>query len=202
VDLEFNMSHADGCVLVAVSTERAVGVDVEQIYELPEAAALASRFFNAGEAASVASARSRYQSELFLRYWTCKESYLKATGTGLTVPLDSVEIYLPRVRMRRAHTPSPWFLAELRPTSRHVGALAVAPSVGTHGRRAGPRRPRLRLWDWRAPKMLPVDRRRQPATRENAPTPTTHPARPQPGFHPGHASGAGLSLPPLCRDSE
>jgi 4'-phosphopantetheinyl transferase len=55
--LRFNLSHSDRLMLVAVSTGREVGVDVELV-------------------------RKRYSEEL-LRAWTMREAAVKCLGTGL-----------------------------------------------------------------------------------------------------------------------
>jgi phosphopantetheine--protein transferase-like protein len=46
--------------------------------------ALAKRFFSVSEFESIAALPEALQPEKFFAYWTCKEAYLKATGTGLS----------------------------------------------------------------------------------------------------------------------
>ncbi|PPK98726.1 4'-phosphopantetheinyl transferase [Kineococcus xinjiangensis] len=90
--LDVSLSHGGGWVTVATHTGGRVGVDVEG----PRATtpALARRCLSAGELDWFEDAPDAAgRQERFLRLWTAKEAYLKATGTGLgrdprTVALD------------------------------------------------------------------------------------------------------------------
>ena len=93
--VQFNLSHSGSVVMAAVS-DREVGCDVERIGEAPPG--LAKRFFHPNEYAAVLSCQTDAERiETFYRLWTLKESYLKATGTGMSVPLGSFEIRLGEV---------------------------------------------------------------------------------------------------------
>src|SRR5215471_9803278 len=85
--LRFNLSHARGMVVCAVGWNREIGVDVEDVERPGEYVHLAERFFAASEAAHVASLPANQQSDAFFDYWTLKESYIKARGMGLALPL-------------------------------------------------------------------------------------------------------------------
>ena len=50
---------------------------------------MAKRFFRWEEAERIAKAPEVIKDDLFFRYWTGKESYLKLTGKGLAGGLDS-----------------------------------------------------------------------------------------------------------------
>jgi len=84
--LQFNTSHSGDTVLLGCSWDGAIGVDLEvprgisdqQIFKL------ARRFFLAPEVDVLKRCEIQSRSALFLRYWTCKEAYLKATGLGLS----------------------------------------------------------------------------------------------------------------------
>lgn len=88
---EFNLSHSGDYVLCAVS-DSAVGCDVQLMQ--PGRLAAARRFAPAEYAHIMAQPTEAAQNELFYRYWTAKESFLKATGLGLQLPLQEVEIHL------------------------------------------------------------------------------------------------------------
>src|SRR5262245_13992045 len=51
--LHFNLTHSDDCVLFAVTREHEIGVDVERVRTLPDADAIAARYFAAGEVADL-----------------------------------------------------------------------------------------------------------------------------------------------------
>jgi 4'-phosphopantetheinyl transferase len=85
---QFNLSHTRGLLVLAVSRERAVGVDVEAIDRRVEMLALSKRFFAAQEHDALLDLDGDAQRERFFALWTLKEAWLKARGLGLRVPLD------------------------------------------------------------------------------------------------------------------
>lgn len=89
--LRFSLSHSATLALVAVSAEREVGVDVEDVRPVPRAAALAERCFAAVDARWIADAAPQRRDLRFLRIWTAMEAILKAEGTGLA-GLGGIEI--------------------------------------------------------------------------------------------------------------
>lgn len=96
----FNLSHSGALAICAVG-EREVGCDVEKIAKTPER--IAERFFHPNERACLKACNETERKELFYRFWTMKESYIKMTGEGMRLPLDSFEILLEgkQVRVRR-----------------------------------------------------------------------------------------------------
>ncbi|MCS7237274.1 MAG: 4'-phosphopantetheinyl transferase superfamily protein [Thermoguttaceae bacterium] len=90
--LRFNLAHSAGLAALALRVDAEVGIDLEAIRPMPNALALAERFFSPAEAAALRSRPNGEQEELFFRLWTCKEAVLKGLGFGLTYPLDQVEI--------------------------------------------------------------------------------------------------------------
>ncbi|MFH0963119.1 MAG: 4'-phosphopantetheinyl transferase superfamily protein [Planctomycetota bacterium] len=90
--LRFNLSHSGGLALYAVSGEREVGVDVEEIRRDMEPERIAEQFFTRGELAALRALGDEERMRAFYRCWTRKEAYLKATGRGLSVRLDSFEV--------------------------------------------------------------------------------------------------------------
>ncbi|MCC6456961.1 MAG: 4'-phosphopantetheinyl transferase superfamily protein [Caldilineaceae bacterium] len=130
--LRFNLSHAHELALVAVTHAREVGVDIEHSARAVDANGIVERFFASHEQTMYESVAPGERQELFLRYWTCKEAFAKATGQGLSLPLKQIEILLtPESPARLASTvddaPSGrrWTLQELRPSDEQFGALVV-----------------------------------------------------------------------------
>ncbi len=97
-DLHFNLAHSHERALIVVCQGAAIGVDLEKVRPLPKLLALAKRFFNFSEYESIAALPEALQPEKFFAYWTCKEAYLKATGTGLShiakleLQIDSLQV--------------------------------------------------------------------------------------------------------------
>jgi 4'-phosphopantetheinyl transferase len=55
---------------------------------------IADRYFALAEVAALRALPTEQQQHRFLEYWTLKESYIKARGTGLSIPLDRFEFEL------------------------------------------------------------------------------------------------------------
>lgn len=90
--LRFNLSHTRGRVACAVALEHDVGVDVEQVERRVEIAQLARHVFSERERAALLALPEGPQRERFFRIWTLKESYIKAVGKGLAIPLRSITL--------------------------------------------------------------------------------------------------------------
>jgi 4'-phosphopantetheinyl transferase len=83
--VHFNVSHSGDLVLLAVSANRAVGIDVERRREVERVSALVTRWLTTAEQASVTErvAAGADESDAFLRVWSLKEARLKALGVGI-----------------------------------------------------------------------------------------------------------------------
>jgi 4'-phosphopantetheinyl transferase len=87
---QFNLSHSGDVVSVAIASVD-VGIDVESLREVANAEKLARRFFSANERSAIDLLDGEARDRTFLRIWTQKEAYLKATGLGVGMPLREVE---------------------------------------------------------------------------------------------------------------
>jgi 4'-phosphopantetheinyl transferase len=128
--LRFNVSHARGLVVCAAAWECEIGVDVENVERPGEYVHLAQRFFAASEAAHVASVPAERQRDVFFDYWTLKESYIKARGMGLALPLGDFAFRLDEpVTITFTGSidddPASWRFRRLRLSEQHKLALAV-----------------------------------------------------------------------------
>ncbi len=90
----FNLSHSHGLALYAVARGREVGVDIEYVHPLTDADQIAERFFSARENAIFRTLAPEQKIEAFFNCWTRKEAYIKATGDGLSRPLDQFDVSL------------------------------------------------------------------------------------------------------------
>ncbi|MBE9105759.1 4'-phosphopantetheinyl transferase superfamily protein [Nostoc cf. edaphicum LEGE 07299] len=123
--LAFNLSHSQGLGLCAVNCTREIGVDLEYIRPMSDLEALAKRFFLPREYKMLRSLSPNLQQEVFFRYWTCKEAYLKATGDGLS-QLEQIEVSLTLTEPAKLQIAEDWSLFELVPANNYVAAVAVA----------------------------------------------------------------------------
>jgi 4'-phosphopantetheinyl transferase len=92
--LHFNVSHSQDQALIALASDRELGVDVEAVRASVDHAAIARRFFAPGELEALLAVPEPARGEAFFDVWTRKEAYLKLHGGGLGVPLDSFEVSL------------------------------------------------------------------------------------------------------------
>ncbi len=130
--LEFNVSHSGDMALVAFAWGRAVGVDVEQLRENFDHAAIARRFFSEQEQHQLAALTPSEQYHGFFRCWTRKEAYIKSQGAGLSLPLHQFDVSLkPGDRNALLATrpdsveASRWSLQEAMASEGYVGAVCV-----------------------------------------------------------------------------
>ena len=86
--LYFNLSHTEGTTAIAVTRAGRVGVDVEKIRENLKPLELAERFFSAKEVEWLKGRPEAEQFAGFFACWAAKESYIKAWGEGLSMPLQ------------------------------------------------------------------------------------------------------------------
>jgi len=130
--VSFNVAHSDRLALYAVTRDRAIGVDIEQIRSGIDYEQIAEHFFSPTENVLLRSLPAELRSIAFFTCWTRKEAYIKAHGEGLSLPLDQFDVsFIPGEPARLVHTmgdsskASRWSLHELHPGSGYVAALAV-----------------------------------------------------------------------------
>jgi 4'-phosphopantetheinyl transferase len=128
--IRFNLAHTYGLIALAVSKDRELGVDVENLVRRQISLEIAERYFAPDEVAALAALPSEQRMERFFEYWTLKESYIKARGMGLSIPLDRFSFDLKqdgKVQIRMdailADDPARWHFWHSRPDAGY--ALAV-----------------------------------------------------------------------------
>jgi len=128
----FNISHSGGIALLAFTRGREIGVDVEQIRHDFDLEGIARRFFSAHEQTQIAALPATEKTEAFFRCWTRKESYIKATGDGLSLPLSQFDVSLtaeqPSLLLATRPDPSEasrWLLQEVPGGPGYIAALCV-----------------------------------------------------------------------------
>jgi 4'-phosphopantetheinyl transferase len=132
--LRFSLAHTKGLAVVAVTEMADVGADVERADRIVDAARLSSRFFSPEEAATLQEMPPDRLRERFFLYWTLKESYIKARGFGLSLPLASFFFRLTGECPFRIdfsgddRDPGDWRFALIKPLPQYVAAVGVAPS--------------------------------------------------------------------------
>jgi 4'-phosphopantetheinyl transferase len=89
--LQFNASGSADLAVCAVTCDRSVGIDIEQIRDEfdPDVVRYA---LTEGERAELECIPANQQTAAFYRTWTRKEGYLKAIGCGLSRPLSAFSV--------------------------------------------------------------------------------------------------------------
>lgn len=91
--ITFNLSHAHGRALIAVSHGQEVGVDLERVRSDLEFTRLSERYFSPSEHSMIMQSSQENRAAQFFRYWVSKEAVVKAQGVGLQA-LSQCEILL------------------------------------------------------------------------------------------------------------
>lgn len=84
----FNLSHSGNRVVCLLGGDRRLGIDIESLTPLPFEDF--QQQFTTGEWAVIQNAPSPIDA--FYRFWTAKESIIKADGRGLGIPLQSLDL--------------------------------------------------------------------------------------------------------------
>lgn len=95
-DFFFSLSHS-GEYAACVVSDVPVGVDIQQ--KRATKANIAKRFFRMEEAQRIENQPVDKRDDLFFRYWTGKESYLKLKGLGILGGMDSFFVDLDEKRI-------------------------------------------------------------------------------------------------------
>jgi len=81
--LTFNTTHSGSLVVIAVTSGREVGVDLEHVRPIPKALQLAKRFFSDSEFRMLEVTPDSERDRAFLEVWTRREGTAKARGDSV-----------------------------------------------------------------------------------------------------------------------
>ncbi len=128
--VSFNLSHADGIVGVAAlaAEGRSLGFDVEPLHRKINLE-IADRYFCPEEVGWLQSLPEATRPAGFMRLWTLKEAFIKATGQGLRQDLASFWFtpMLPRIHFKTplAERPEDWWFEQQIISDRFIAAVGV-----------------------------------------------------------------------------
>lgn len=127
--LQFNISHAPGAVACGLLLDHPLGIDIEDRERPGTHLRLADHYFAPSEVAQLHAALPAEQTTMFFLFWTLKEAYLKATGTGLRTPLDQFAFRFSPIRIHFEPSlndrDSAWRFHSEMPTRRHTLSVAI-----------------------------------------------------------------------------
>jgi len=131
-ELRVNLSHTRGMAAVVVADAIEVGVDVEYVTPEDWIYETIDTVFSVDECTSLLRLDEESRRERFFLYWTLKESYIKARGMGVSLPLT--EISFARSDSGGVHLdvepgvdddPAGWRFAVFHPSPEVRGAVAA-----------------------------------------------------------------------------
>jgi len=125
--IHFNISHSGEYIICAISKTNKVGIDIEEIKDIPLIDF--DNEFSKKELEEIYNAKNPLQ--LFYTYWTQKEAFLKAIGSGLNVPLNTVAIHDNKIIWNK----DVWFIKEIKIDTNYISYLstdAISPIIELH----------------------------------------------------------------------
>lgn len=135
--LHFNMSNSGDWTMLALAQGREVGVDIERINRQLADPDIVGHYFSPGEILQLQGLQDNEWLQGFFNCWTRKEAFIKATGEGLSRPLDSFEVSLAGNRpptllwVEGCSDPARcWQMTGLPDTPGYASALVVNGMVG------------------------------------------------------------------------
>jgi 4'-phosphopantetheinyl transferase len=136
--IRFNLSHTRGLIMCGIVRDYDIGVDVEDGQRSTRAGLeRLSSYFSKKEISDLEQLPSNQQKQRFFDYWTLKESYIKARGMGLAIPLDKFSFHIKEDQLQK-FTVHPdlqddekrWQFWRMPMTDRYRAAVAVNTNKG------------------------------------------------------------------------
>jgi 4'-phosphopantetheinyl transferase len=104
--LVFNISHCKGVIACSIAQAGELGVDVETTRRSADVLTIAKDYFSSEEVSSLLELTpTARRLERFFELWTLKESFIKACGLGLSLPLDQFAFLLDNEAVGTIQTP-------------------------------------------------------------------------------------------------
>jgi 4'-phosphopantetheinyl transferase len=135
--LQFNLSHSNDQAVYIFGWDTIVGIDIEHIRPMQDADDFAEQFYSPRERALINSLSGDEKWAAFFKIWTCKEAFLKANGSGLTISLDQIEIHPQADGSAKitfagegAGQATDWRIETFEPVTDYQGAIAIAGHAG------------------------------------------------------------------------
>jgi 4'-phosphopantetheinyl transferase len=85
--LHFNVSNTSKLIVCLIGNDIELGIDIEPLDRAADVSPLAPEIFSSKELAQLEKLPDSEKSDRALSLWTLKESYIKARGLGLSLPL-------------------------------------------------------------------------------------------------------------------
>lgn len=117
-DIDFNISHSGNFVMCAIGKNTRLGIDIEENKNLD-----LKNFQNVMSSDQwVEINNATYPLKEFYKFWTIKESVIKADGRGFSIPLEKLSVKDNTVQ----YDDKVWFVQELQIANGYNAALATS----------------------------------------------------------------------------
>jgi 4'-phosphopantetheinyl transferase len=130
--LRFNLSHTNDLIVCGIVLKQDIGIDVEHKERNGATIDIANRFFSKKEVKDLYAIPEKERRDRFFDYWTLKESYIKARGMGLSLPLEQFTFHISENKPLQISfepelhdDPEQWQFWLLKPTPHHKIAISV-----------------------------------------------------------------------------
>ncbi|MDA3892627.1 MAG: 4'-phosphopantetheinyl transferase superfamily protein [Salinivirgaceae bacterium] len=97
--LYFNLSNSGNLAVIAFSRDSELGIDIEQMRHLPDLDEMIHTNFTSSEIKFI-NTKPEERLRRFFRFWTVKESYLKAIGEGMRLAPENIEFSMDNESIR------------------------------------------------------------------------------------------------------
>lgn len=129
----FNIAHTEKIIICGISREYPIGVDIEYFNRKEGLEHIAKRYFTEKEYRDLKSHPEHQQTERFYSYWTLKESFIKACGKGLSIPLDQFSFAIDGTRPPQVEidqkldegNSKDWQFRQFKPSPEHIASVAL-----------------------------------------------------------------------------
>lgn len=129
-DIDFNVSHSESDLVVAVTRNQAIGVDIEGLRPLDDLPALVKTCLADEERSYWSALPEKDKLSSFYHFWTAKEAWVKAVGCGIGIGLETCVLALDKNNAYKTlpqnhHRETPnWRYRSFHPRSDLIGAVA------------------------------------------------------------------------------
>ena len=114
-------------MLIALAKSVEIGIDIEDSSRQISFLKVAKRFFSRNDYLNLKSLKNEELKMSFFRTWVRKEAFLKAIGSGFSLPITKIDFFNADLRSFNA-VPYKWKIHDLSKTKSEFSALVY--SVG------------------------------------------------------------------------
>lgn len=131
----FNLSHSRDWIAYCFARRYAVGIDVEYIRSDTDYEAIQYVAFSEVERTAFSQIPPKARKKVFFDWWTRKEAYLKAVGTGFSIPATEIELHhdssdLPLLlKAPGEQNPARWSIYPVDLADGYAGSIAAETSL-------------------------------------------------------------------------